>query len=56
MQVNGTRLPSPRISAHSLNGILPLLIAPLITIIVKGLKKPAAHTAPAAETKAAEQR
>jgi len=56
MQVNGTRLPSPRTSAHPLNGILPLLIAPLITIIIKGLKKPAAHNAPAAETKAAEQR
>ena len=46
MQVNGTRLPSPRTSAHPLNGILPLLIAPLITIIIKGLKKPAATTPP----------
>jgi hypothetical protein len=31
---------------HPLNGILPLLIVPLITIIIKSLKKPAA-TAPA---------
>jgi hypothetical protein len=39
---------------HPLNGILPLLIAPLITIIIKSLKKPAAKAqAPAAnETKA----
>lgn len=40
---------------HPLNGILPLLIAPLITIIIKNLKKPAAH-AHATETTAAEQR
>lgn len=33
---------------HPLNGILPLLIVPLITIIIKSLKKPAAATAPAA--------
>jgi hypothetical protein len=30
---------------HPLNGILPLLIVPLITIIVRSLKKPAAATA-----------
>ena len=30
---------------HPLNGILPLLIAPLITIIVRSLKKPAAAAA-----------
>jgi hypothetical protein len=35
---------------NPLNGILPLLIAPLITIIIKSLKKPAA--APAAAAKA----
>jgi hypothetical protein len=34
---------------HPLNGILPLLIVPLITIIIKSLKKPAAtHAATAA--------
>ena len=33
---------------HPLNGILPLLIVPLITIIIKSLKKPAASAAPAA--------
>jgi putative superfamily III holin-X len=33
---------------HPLNGILPLLIVPLITIIIRSLKKPAA-TATAAE-------
>jgi hypothetical protein len=32
---------------HPLNGLLPLLIVPLITIIIKGLKKPAAAAAPA---------
>jgi Putative Actinobacterial Holin-X, holin superfamily III len=35
---------------HPLNGILPLLIAPLITIIIKSLKKPAATAAHAAAT------
>lgn len=30
---------------HPLNGILPLLIVPLITIIIKSLKKPAASPA-----------
>jgi hypothetical protein len=40
---------------HPLNGILPLLIAPLITIIIKNLRKPAAPTAPAAAS-AAEQK
>ena len=34
---------------HPLNGILPLLIVPLITIIIKSLKKPPAT--PAAEQK-----
>jgi hypothetical protein len=33
---------------HPLNGILPLLIVPLITIIIKSLKKPTAKPAPAA--------
>lgn len=32
---------------HPLNGILPLLIVPLITIIIKSLKKPAATATPA---------
>ena len=32
---------------NPLHGILPLLIIPLITIIIKSLKKPAATTAPA---------
>jgi hypothetical protein len=40
---------------HPLNGVLPLLIVPLITIIMKGLKKSAANPAAAAAT-AAEQR
>jgi hypothetical protein len=40
---------------HPLNGILPLLIVPLITIIIKSLKKPAAKPAAAAAT-AAEQK
>jgi hypothetical protein len=31
---------------HPLNGVLPLLIVPLITIIIKSLKKPSAHAAP----------
>jgi hypothetical protein len=35
---------------HPLNGILPLLIVPLITIIIKSLKKPAATPAAAAAT------
>ena len=41
---------------HPLNGILPLLIVPLITIIIKSLKKPAARPAAAATTAAAEQK
>ncbi len=40
---------------HPLNGILPLLLVPLITIIIKSLKKPAETPAPAAAT-AAEQK
>jgi hypothetical protein len=32
---------------HPLNGILPLLVVPLITIIIKSLKKPAATPKPA---------
>jgi len=32
---------------HPLNGVLPLLIVPLITIIIKSLKKPATATAAA---------
>ena len=40
---------------HPLNGILPLLLVPLITIIIRSLKKPAAATAPVAAT-AAEQK
>ena len=39
---------------HPLNGILPLLIVPLITLIIRSLKKPAA-VSPAATT-AAEQK
>jgi membrane protein implicated in regulation of membrane protease activity len=35
---------------HPLNGILPLLIAPLITIIIKSLKKPAATATAATES------
>ena len=34
---------------HPLSGILPLLIVPLITIIIKSLKKPTAAAAHAAE-------
>jgi hypothetical protein len=33
---------------HPLNGVLPLLLVPLITIIIKSLKKPKAATASAA--------
>jgi hypothetical protein len=40
---------------HPLNGVLPLLIVPLITIIIRSLKKSAANPAPAAAT-AAEQK
>jgi hypothetical protein len=40
---------------HPLNGVLPLLIVPLITIIIKGLKKSAANPAAATAT-AAEQK
>jgi membrane protein implicated in regulation of membrane protease activity len=40
---------------HPLNGVLPLLIVPLITIIIRRLKKPAAAAPPAAAT-AAEQK
>jgi hypothetical protein len=40
---------------HPLNGILPLLIVPLITIIIRSLKKPATAATAAAAT-AAEQR
>ena len=40
---------------HPLNGVLPLLIVPLITVIIKSLKKPAATPAAAAAT-AAEQK
>lgn len=36
---------------HPLNGILPLLLVPLITIIIKSLKKPAATPTAAAEPK-----
>ena len=39
---------------NPLNGVLPLLIVPLITIIIKSLKKPAANPAAAAVTTAAE--
>jgi hypothetical protein len=39
---------------HPLNGVLPLLIVPLITIIIRNLKKPAAPTA--ATATAAEQK
>lgn len=38
---------------HPLNGVLPLLIVPLITIIIKSLKRPAARAA--TEPAAAEQ-
>jgi 4-amino-4-deoxy-L-arabinose transferase-like glycosyltransferase len=37
---------------HPLNGILPLLIVPLITIIIRSLKKPAATATPATATAA----
>ena len=41
---------------HPLNGILPLLIVPLITIIIKSLKKPAVKPAATTPTAAAEQK
>ena len=40
---------------HPLNGVLPLLIVPLITVIIRSLKRPAATPAAAAAT-AAEQK
>jgi hypothetical protein len=40
------------IGHHPLNGVLPLLLAPLITIIVKSLKKPVATPAAATGTTA----
>jgi hypothetical protein len=40
---------------NPLNGILPLLIAPLISIIIKSLRKPTAKSAAAATPQAAEQ-
>lgn len=47
----------PGIKHHPLNGILPLLIVPLMTIIIRNLKKPvaAAEASPVAAT-AAEQK
>jgi hypothetical protein len=51
LQLEARALQSVSGAIHNpLNGILPLLIAPLITIIIKSLKKPAA--APAAAAKA----
>jgi hypothetical protein len=41
---------------HPLNGILPSLLVPLITIIIKGLKKPAASPTAAASPTSAEQK
>jgi hypothetical protein len=41
---------------NPLNGILPLLIAPLITIIIKSLKRPEPHASPATRNDGAEQR
>jgi hypothetical protein len=41
---------------NPLNGILPLLIVPLITIIIKSLKKPAAKPGAAAPAATAEQK
>jgi hypothetical protein len=51
LQLEARALQSVSGAIHNpLNGILPLLIAPLITIVIKSLKKPAA--APAAAAKA----
>lgn len=51
LQLEARALQSVSGAIHNpLNGILPLLIVPLITIIIKSLKKPAA--APAAAAKA----
>jgi Putative Actinobacterial Holin-X, holin superfamily III len=41
---------------HPLNGILPLLIVPLITIIIRSLKKPVTTAAAPAAATAAEQK
>jgi hypothetical protein len=41
---------------HPLNGALPLLIVPLITIIMRSLKKPATTAAAPAAAVAAEQK
>jgi hypothetical protein len=35
---------------HPLNGVLPLLILPLITIIIRNLRKPATTPTPEAAT------
>jgi hypothetical protein len=40
---------------HPLNGVLPLLIVPLMTIIIRSLKKSAANPTPAAATAAEQQ-
>jgi hypothetical protein len=40
---------------HPLNGVLPLLLVPLITIVIKSLRKPKAATAPE-KASAAEQK
>jgi hypothetical protein len=40
---------------HPLNGILPLLIAPLVTIIIRSLKRPATTSTQAAPTSAGQK-
>src|SRR3984957_17348757 len=37
---------------HPLNGVLPLLIVPLITIVIRSLRKPSANPAPSAAASA----
>lgn len=51
------RAPQSQIMHHPLNGILPLLIVPLMTIVIRNLKRPvaAAEVSPVAAT-AAEQK
>jgi hypothetical protein len=41
---------------HPLNGVLPLLIVPLITIIIRSLKQPVTTAAAPAAAAAAEQK
>jgi len=45
LEVRGLQSELSGMMHHPLNGVLPLLIVPLITIIIKSLKRPAARAA-----------